>query len=156
MLRQKSIENWIHEVPAIWGILTQRLLYLHVSAPSSILALLWQGKQETSVNSAPLYCSVRFSSVTQSCLTLCDPMNCSTPCLPVHQQLLESTQTHVHCVSDAIQPSHLLSSPSLPAHNPSQHKGLYQWVSSSHQMDQVLEFQLQHQSFQWLPRTDLL
>ena len=65
--------------------------------------------------------SVLFSSVTQSCLTLCDPMNHSTPGLPVHHQLLESTQTHVHRVSDAIQPSHPLSSPSPPAPNPSQH-----------------------------------
>ena len=67
-----------------------------------------------------------FSSVTQSCLTLCDPMNCSMPGLPVHHQLPEFTQTHVHRVSDAIQPSHPLSSPSPPAHNPSQHQGLFQ------------------------------
>ena len=102
------------------------------------------------------YCSVQFSSVTQSCLTLCDPMNRSTPGLPVHHQLPESTQTHVHWVGDAIQPSHPLSSPSLPAFNLSQHQGLFQWVSSSHQVAKVLEFQLQHQSFQWTPRTDLL
>ena len=66
----------------------------------------------------------QFSSVVQSCLTLCDPMNCSMPCLPVHHQLLEFTQTHVHQVGDAIQPSHPLSSPSPPALNPSQHQGL--------------------------------
>ena len=70
--------------------------------------------------------SVQFSSVTQSCLTLCDPMNLSTPGLPVHHQLLEFTQTHVHRVSDAIQPSHPLSSPSPPAPNPSQHQSLFQ------------------------------
>ena len=75
---------------------------------------------------------------------------------PVHHQLLESTQTHVHWVSDAIQPSHPLSSLFLPAPNPSQHQGLFQRVSSSHQVAKVLEFQLQHQSFQWTPRTDLL
>ena len=98
----------------------------------------------------------QFSSVTQSCLTLCDPVNCSTPGLPVHHQLLESTQTHVYWVGDAIQPSHPLSSPSPPAPNPSQHQGLLQWVSSSHQVARVLEFQLQHQSFQWTPRTGLL
>ena len=68
---------------------------------------------------------VQFSSVTQSCLTLCNPMNHSTPGLPVHHQLLESTQTHVHCVSDAIQPYHPLSSPSPPALNLSQHQGLF-------------------------------
>ena len=73
---------------------------------------------------------VQFRSVAQSCLTLCDPMNCSTPGLRVHHQLLESTQTHVHWVVDAIQPSHPLSSPSPPALNLSQHQGLFQWVSS--------------------------
>ena len=73
---------------------------------------------------------IQFSSVTQSCLTLCDPMNHSTPGLPVHYQLPEFTQTHVHQVSDAIQPSHPLSSPSPPAPNPSQHQGLFQWVIS--------------------------
>ena len=100
--------------------------------------------------------SVQFSSVTQSCRTLCDPMNCSMPGLPVHHQLLESTQTHVHQVSDAIQPSHPLSSPFPPALNLSQHQGLFQWVSPLHQVAKVLEFQFQHQSFQWTSRTDLL
>ena len=85
------------------------------------------------------------SSVTQLCLTLCDPMDCSMPGFPVHHQLLDPPQTHVHQVSDAIQPSHPLSSPSPPAPNPSQHQGLFQWVSSSHQMVRVLEFQLQQQ-----------
>ena len=98
----------------------------------------------------------QFSSVIQSCLTLCDPMSHSTPGIRVHHQLLESIQNHVHWVSDAIQPSHPLSPPSPPALNLSQHQGLFQWVSSSHQVAQVLEFQLQHQSFQWTPRTDLL
>ena len=84
---------------------------------------------------------VQFS--TQSCPTLCVPMNCSTPGLPVHHQLLESTQTHVHWVGDAIQPSHPLSSPSPPALNLSQHQGLFQWVSSSLQVAKGLEFQLQ-------------
>ena len=97
---------------------------------------------------------IQFSSVAQSCPTLCDPMDCSTPGLPVHHLLPESTQTHVHWVSDAIQPSHPLSSPSPPALNLSQHQGLFKWVSSSHQVAKVLEFQLQHQSFQWTPRTD--
>ena len=83
-------------------------------------------------------------------------MNRSTPGLPVHHQLPEFTQTHVHQVGDAIQPSHPLSSPSPPAPNPSQHQGLFQRVNSSHEEAKVLEFQLQHQSFQWTPRTDLL
>ena len=98
----------------------------------------------------------QFSSVIQSCPTLCDPMNRSTPGLPVHHQLPESTQTHVHWVCDAIQASHPLSSPSLPGLNLSQNQDLFKWVSSSHQVAKVLEFQLQHQSFQWTPRTDLL
>ena len=84
----------------------------------------------------------QFSSVTQSCPTLCDPMDCSTPGFPVYHQLLEPTQTHVQQVGDAIQPSHPLSSPSLPASNASQHQSLFQWVSSSHEVAKVLEFQL--------------
>ena len=81
--------------------------------------------------------SVQFSSVAQLCPTLCSPMNRSTPGLPIHPQLPEFTQTHIHWVSDAIQPSHPLSSPSPPAPNPSQHQGLFQWVSSSYQMAKV-------------------
>ena len=96
------------------------------------------------------------SSVAQSCPTHCDPMSHSTPGLPVHHQLPEFTQTYAHQVGDAIQPSHPLSSPSPPAPNPTQHQGLFQWVNSSHEVAKVLEFQLQHQSFQWTPRTDLL
>ena len=101
-------------------------------------------------------CVVQFSSVAQSCPTFCNPRNRSMPGLLVHHQLLESTQTHVHWVGDAIQPSHPLSSPSPSALNLSQHQGLCQRISSSHQVAKVLEFQLQHQSFQWTPRTDLL
>ena len=87
-------------------------------------------------------CPVQFSSVTQSCLTLCDPMNRSTPGLPVHHQLPEFTQTHVRWVDNAIQPSHPLSSPSPPAPNPSQHQSFFQWVNSSHEVAKVLGFQL--------------
>ena len=83
-----------------------------------------------------------FSSVAQSCPTLCDPMNRSTPGLPVHHQLPEFMQTHVHRVHDAIQPSHPQSSPTLPAPNPSQHQSLFQWVNSLHEVATVLEFQL--------------
>ena len=98
----------------------------------------------------------QFSSVTQSSTTLCDPMDCSIPGLPVHHQLPESAQTHVHWAGDAIQPSHPLSSPFPLAFSLSQHQGLLQWVSSLHQLAKVLELQLQHQSFQWLFRTDFL
>ena len=86
--------------------------------------------------------NIQFSSVSQLCPTLCDPMNCSTPGLPVQHQLPEFTQTHVHWVGDAFQPSHPLSSPSPPAPNPSQHQSLFQWVNSSHEVAKVLEFQL--------------
>ena len=99
---------------------------------------------------------IQFSWVTQSCPTLCDPMNCSRPGLPVHHQLPEFTQTHVHWVSDVIQPSHPLLSLSPPAPNPSQHQGLLQWVSSSHKVDKVLELQLHHQYFRWIIRPDFL
>ena len=85
---------------------------------------------------------VQFSSVTQSCPTPCDPMNRSTPGLPVHHQLPEFTQTHVHWVGDAIQPSHPLSSPSPPAPKPFQHQGLFKWVNCLHEVAKVLEFQL--------------
>ena len=107
----------------------------------------------------PRYVSEQLDSLTHICLSfssvqslshvrLCNRMNRSTPGLPVHQQLPESTQTHVHWVGDAIQPSHPLSSPSPPAPNLSQHQGLFQWVNSSHQVAKVLEFQLQYYFFQ--------
>ena len=99
---------------------------------------------------------LQFSSVAQSCLTLCDPMNRSTPGLPAHHQLPEFTQTHVHRLGDAIQPSHPGSSPSPPAPNPSQHQSLFQSVNSSHEVAKVLELQLEHHSFQRNPRADLL
>ena len=106
--------------------------------------------------------ALKFSSVQLlNHVQLCDPMDCSMSGLTIHYQLSESTQTHVHWVVDAIQPSHPLSSPSLPVLNLSQHQGLFKWVSSSHQVAKGLEFQLQHQSFQWTPgllsfRTDWL
>ena len=89
-------------------------------------------------------------SVPRSYLTLCNPMDCSTLGFPVLHHLLDLAQTHVHWVGDAIQPSHPLCSSSLPAFNLCQHQGLFKWVSSSHQVSKVLEFQLQHQSFQWI------
>ena len=98
----------------------------------------------------------QFSSVTQSCPTLCHPMDSSTPGLPVHHQLPEPTQIHVRWVGDAIQPSHPLSSPFPSAFSLSQNWALFQGVNSSHQVAKVLEFQLQHQSFQWIFRTNFL
>ena len=112
---------------------TQRYMYIWVDFPQS-----------------------RVSLVAQLCLSLCDPIECSTPGFPVHQQLPELAQTHVHQVSDTIQPSHPLSPPSPFAVNLFQHQGLFQWVSYSHQVAKVLELQLQHQSFQWIFRTDFL
>ena len=100
-----------------------------------------------------------FSSVQFSCSVVSDslrPHELQHARPPCPYQLLEFTQTHVHWVSDAMQPSHSLLPPSPPAPNPSQHQGLFQWVNSSHEVAKVLEFQLQHQPFQWTPRTDLL
>ena len=106
---------------------------------------------------APVLLISQFSSVRSlSHVLLCDTMDCRMPGLPAHHQLLELTQTQVHWVGDAIQPSHPLSSPSPPTFNLSQNQGLFKWVSSLHQVAKVLEFQLQHQSFQWTFRTDLL
>ena len=95
-------------------------------------------------------------SVTQLCLTLCNPMDCSMPGFPVLHSLPEFTLTHVHWLGDAIQPSHPLLSSSPPAFNLSQNQGLFKWIIYSHQVAKALELQLQHQSFQWTPRTDLL
>ena len=102
--------------------------------------------------------SIQTSSVTQWYLILCDAMDCSILGLPVHNQLLEFTQPHVHRVGDAVQPSHPhpLSSPSPPTFNLSQHQGLFKWVISSYQVAKILEFQIQHQSFQGILRTDFL
>ena len=100
--------------------------------------------------------SVQFSSVAQLSPTLGNPMNRSTPGLSVHHKLPGFIQTHAHRVSDAIRPSHPLSSPSPPVPSPSQHQGLFQWVNSSYEVAKLLDFQLQHQSFQWTPRTYLL
>ena len=98
----------------------------------------------------------QFSSVAQSCPTLCDPRDCSTAGFLVHHQFAELAQTHVHRVGNAIQPSHPLSSPSPPAFNLPQHQGLFKWVNFLHHVAKILEFQLQHQSFQWIFRTDFL
>ena len=103
-----------------------------------------------------LITSLPISSVQSISMTLCDPMDHSIPGLPVHHRLAEFTQTYIHWVGDTIQPSHPLSSHSPLTFNLFQPQGLFKWVSSSHQVAKVLAFQLQHQSFQWTPRTDLL
>ena len=100
---------------------------------------------------------VQFSrSVDRTELTFRNPMDCSTLGFPVHHQRQSLLKTHVHQVGDAIRLSHPLSSPSPPTCNLSQHQGLFRWVSSSYQVAKVLEFQLQHQSFQWIFRTDFI
>ena len=141
------------------------LLRPHVhtfSSAPSWSEYVWVHAQDQSLHSWALFAlpgtslpnhSVQFGSVAQPCPTLCDPINRSTPALPVHHQLLEPIQTHIHWDSDAIQPSHPLSSPFPPTFNLSQDQGLLKWVSSSHQVTKVLEFKLQ-QSFQWVFRTD--
>ena len=106
------------------------------------------------VLSASILPLIQFSSVAQSCPTLCDPLNHNMPGFLVHHQLPEFTQTHAHWVGDAIQPSHPLLSSSPPTFTLSQHQGLFKWVSSSHQVAKVFVFQLLHQSFQWTPRSD--
>ena len=135
------------------GCLLDLLFHLFIYLPVTLLDIFWRKLKDF----CQAFCYIQFSSVQFSHSVVSDswdPMDCSTPGLPVHHQLPEFTQTHVHWVSDAIQPSHPLSSPSPPAFNLSQHQGLFQWVSSSHQMAKVLEFQLQHQSYhhllQWL------
>jgi len=146
----------IEKVPETWNTLTTSFSSkkLYVVLLCILMAYSFKTPQDVIIIAA-LY-SVQFSSVTRLYPTLCNAMNRSTPGYPVHYQLTEFTQTHIHWVGDAIQPSHPLSSPSPPAFNLSQHQGLFKWVSSSHQVAKVLEFQLQHQSFQWTPRTDLL
>ena len=117
-----------------------------------LLSLMKWKQRDLSLN---MFSDIQFSSVAQSCPNLCNPVNRSTPGFPVQHQLPEFTQTHIHRVSDAIQPSHPLSCPSPHAPTPSQHQSLFQGVSSLHEVAKVLEFQLQDENFQWTPRTDL-
>ena len=122
----------------------------------SLKEKLWQTSQHIKKWSHHFANKDPYQFSPQLCLTLCNPMNRSTQGFPIYRQLTESTQTHVHWIGDAIQPSHPLLSPSPPALNLFQHQGLFKWVSSSYQVAKVLEFQLQHQSFQWTLRTDFL
>ena len=128
------------------GLNTSLLCFLHWQGCSFTTSATWE---------APYHIISSVQSLSPI-PTLYNPMDCSTPGFPVHHQLLELAQTHVHWVSDAIQSSHPLSSPFPPAFNLSQHQGLFQWVSILHQVARVLELQFQHKSFQWIFRTDFL
>ena len=112
--------------------------------------------ETTRILSINLQLYIIISSVTKSCLTLCNILDCSMPDFPVLHHFAKFAHTRVHQVSDAIQPSYTLSSPSPSTFSHSQHQGLFKWVSFSHQVAKVLEFQLHHQSFQWRVRTDFL
>ena len=141
-------EAWAAAAGREWGPLCSRETNIN-SAKVSFCKTLLLSDQSYLINS-------QFSSVTQSCPTLCNPMECSMLGFPVHHQLPEFAQTHVHRLADAIQPSYPLPSPSPLAFNLFQHQGLFEWVSSSHQVAKVLELQFQHQSFQWIFRVDFL
>ena len=153
-----SLYSFPKDVDLRCGQKKQKNLHHRQRLTDAIKVKTWKMKNNSDLieEFLPHLQSVGFSSVAQMCPTIWDPMNCSTPGIPVHHQLPESTQTHVHRVGDTIQPSDPLWSPSPPALNLSQHQGLFQWVSSLHQVAKVLESQLQHQSFQWTPRTDPL
>jgi len=133
---QTWLSNWTEMKWTLWKINWLKMKKKHC-APDFYFFPIFSSTQEPSPN-----CTDQIRSVARSCPTLCDPMNRSTSGLPVHHQLPEFIQTHVHPVSDAIQPSHPLSSPSPSAPNPSQHQSLFQWVNSSHEVAKVLEFQL--------------
>ena len=141
----KSSPHWRTPSAALSPVIWQ---HVSVTAKDNRMEVIWRHVGRFKWRLIPpwdiqcAYHIVQLSSVTQSCPTLCDPMNRSTPGLPVHHQLLEFTQTHVHRVSDATQPSHPWSPPSPPAPNPSQHQSLFQWVNTSHEVAKVLEFQL--------------
>ena len=154
-----DIQGWfpLRLTGLIWFAVQETLksLLQHHSSKASILwhsAFFMVQLSQLYVSTGKTIRSVQLTSH----VWLCDPVDCSMPGFPVHHQLPELVQTHVHQVSDAIQPSRPLLSPSLPIFHLSQRQGLFQWVSSSHQVAKVLEFQLRHQSFQWIFRTDFL
>ena len=125
-----NLRNWIRSFSIVKTSSFPKQMYRFNAIPIETSVVLW-GVDLFS------YKYIQFSSVAQSCLTICNPMDCSMPGFPIHHQLLAFTQTHVHWVGDAIQPSHPLASPSPPVFNLSQHQGLFQWVSSSHQVTRV-------------------
>ena len=145
-----SDEQWSDSVFVGYPFYFNFVFHIGILLINNVVIVL-AGQQRDSAIHIYVSSSVHFSLVAQSC-----PNLCGTPGLPVHHQHLESTKTHVHWVGDTIQPSHPLSSPSPPVLNLSQHQGIFKWVISSHQVAKVLEFQLEDQSFQWTPRTDLL
>jgi len=159
MMQSQNVNEFRFQTPksALRGYMNEQKDLTAIVA-LSILRHLCRDKRSTVVNTLTKmrikmwFCSVQLLS----CVRLCNPMDCGTPGLPVHHQLLELAQTHVHWIGDAIQPSQPLSPPSPPTFNLSQHQGLFQWVNSSHQVAKVLEFQLQHQSFQWIFRIRFL
>ena len=159
-LHYNSVATEVHPENITWQDLNLQNIYKDLSLlhKELLMHLVWFAKSEFihSVLRIHLLNNVRHSSAAQSCPTVCDPMDYSTPGFPVHHQLPELTQIHVHRVGDAIQPSRPLSSPSSPTFYLSQHQGLFQRVGSSHQVAKVLEFQLQHQSFQWILGTYFL
>ena len=135
-------------------LLVLTTILLNFTFPKTVIQYIKLPKEVCKYYIISYFYTYQFHSVIQSCPTLCNPMDWSMPGLPVHHQFPESAQTHVHRVGDAIQPSYPLSTPSPPAFNLSQHQGLLQWLSSSHQVAKVLEFQFQRQSFQWIFWTD--
>ena len=143
---QRSGLNWATEQSLILQL--KKLQRNHCSRVKSKVLVIWQRPTLSTSQSTSQY----FSVVSESLW----PMDCSMPGFPVHNHLPELAQTHVYLVSDAIQPSHTLWYPSPPAFNLSQHQGLFQRVSSSHQVTNKMEFQIQHQSFQWISRIDFL
>ena len=147
-----ALSALLHASNLHWSSISHMVIYISMLFPQIVPKVCCF----LCVSFAALHKGSWFSSVKMLSLTLSDPMECSMRVFPVHCQLPELAQIHVYLVCDAIQPSHPLSSSSPPAFNLSQHQSLFQWVSSSHQVAKVLEFQLQHQSFQWIFRTDLL
>ena len=133
-----KIKNGRQELPTFPSPFPPKLSYMDIFVSLKVWIQKWVNEV------TELLTETQFSSVTRSCPALCNPVDCSTLGFPVLHQLPELTQTHVHGVGDAIQPSHPLSSPSPPSFNLSQHQGLFKWVSSSHQVAKGLEFQLQH------------
>ena len=153
-LEPKGKQQWEKDLERFWAILCIMLSNRSLLSNRNKVQIMGG-----ILNYLVMTLKIKISSVQFSCSVTSDwsnPMDCSTPGPHVHHQLLELTQTHVHWVSDTIQPSHPLLSPSPPTFNPSQRKGLFKQVSSSHQVAKVLEFQLQHRSFQWIFRTDFL
>ena len=161
-LETENIKLWYHDLLMILS-----LTYLSVFTCSDLISVCILHQITDSSGQGPVFVFFSLLCCAQylvqlllfSCLVVsdsCDPVDCSIPGFPVHHQFPELDQTHVHRVGDVIQPSHPLSFPLPPAFNLSQHQGLFQWVSSSHQLAKVLELQLPHQSFQWIFRVDFL